>query len=322
MDDHVHGERIHDPRVLEDRSHQAVLRDQPRLVLEPHDLRDVVLLLPEQPIRPAAALQVHGAPDAREELLRGLQPRTLRGPEQTVVLERPAADLLEPAERVDIPQASAALLQLRLQQVRGGTESDPAVARVVRQALGEPVDVAPEPGHDGTRGFGQQIGVAGQQPGIQHGGRRIEPFRRQRDGLPRRPDGVTHGEAGVPERIQQLLRQRGDGRGLRPVVQQHDVDVRPRAEGAAPVAAERDQRRARRPVPGGGRRRVQIDERDVDQLRAPPRRPQAVMTGRIGPLQRGQLVLQPCDGSRNVRRRVPGAHVTGRPGRVRRCGSG
>ena len=243
-------------------------------------------------------------------------------PEQAVVLERPAADLLEPAERVDIPQAAAALLQLRFQQVCGGTEPLPAVAGVVRQALREPVDVPPEPCQDGTRGFAQQIGVAGQQPGIQHRGRGIEPFRCQLDGLPRRPDGVTHGEAGVPERIQQLLRQRGDGGGLRPVVQQHDVDVRPRAEGAAPVAAERDQRRARRPVPGGGRRRVQIDERGVDQLRAPSRRPQAVMSRRVGPLERGQLVLQPRDGSRNGRRRVPGAHVTGRPGRARRCGSG
>ena len=165
-------------------------------------------------------------------------------------------------------------------------------------------------------------GVAGQQPGIEHRGRRIQAFRRQLHGLARRPDGVTHGEAGVPERIQQLLRQRGDGGGLRPVVHQHDVDVRPRAEGAAPVAAERDQRRARRPVPGGGRGRVQLDERGIDQLRAPSRRPQAVMARRVGALERGQLVLQPRDGSRNVRRRVPDAHVTGRPDRARPYGSG
>ena len=85
-------------------------------------------------------------------------------------------------------------------------------------------------------------------------------------------------------------------------------------QGAAPVAAERDQRRARRPVPGGGRRRVQIDERGVDQLRAPSRRPQAVMARRVGPLERGQLVLQPRDRSRNGRRRVPGAHVTSASG--------
>ena len=150
MDDHVLGQGVNDPRVLEHRSHQAVLGDQPRLILEPHDLRDVVLLLPEQPIRPAAALQVHGAPDSREELLRGIQPRTFCRSEETFVFERAATDPLEPAERVDIPETAAALLQLRFQQVGGGPEPLPAVAGVIRQALGEPLDVLLEPCEDGT----------------------------------------------------------------------------------------------------------------------------------------------------------------------------
>ena len=128
------------------------------------------------------------------------------------------------------------------------------------------------------RGCDQQVSVAGQRPRIQDGGRRIEPLGRELDGLARRPDGMTHGEAGVPQWIEQLLRHRRDRRVLRSVVQQQDVDVRVRAEGAAPVAAERDQRRARRPFPGGGRRLVQADEGNIDERRTPSCRPQAVMS--------------------------------------------
>ena len=47
-------------------------------------------------------------------------------------------------------------------------------------------------------------------------------------GLARGPHGMTHGEAGVPERVEQPFRQRRNGSGVRAIVQQHDVDVRPR----------------------------------------------------------------------------------------------
>ena len=141
-DDHVLRQRIHGARMLEDRPHQPVRGHQPGLVLEPHHVRDVVLLLSKQPIRAAAALQMQGAPHPRQELLGRLQLIPLGGSEQAIVLERPASDRLEPAERVDVPQTAAAFFQLRFQQVGGRTETLPPVASVARQPLGEPLGVA------------------------------------------------------------------------------------------------------------------------------------------------------------------------------------
>ena len=321
-DDDIVGERIHVARVLEDGAHQAVGRQQPRLVLEPHHARDVILLIPDQSIGLAAALQVERAPHAGQELFGRVQLRSFRAPEQPVVLERPPSDRLEPAERVDVAQPSATILQLRFQEVRGRAEALAPFPGVVRQALGEPIRIGAQADDDGIHGGAHEPRVSGQQAGIEHGGRGVQALGRQRDGLVRRPHGVADGEAGVPERVEQSLRQRGDGRRLGAVVQQQEIDVGARDQGAAPVSAERDQRRARRPLDRRGLGSVQPDERGVDQLGASPRRPQTVVSRGVRALERGELVLQPRDGNRSAGRRAPDAHVRARPDRARRCGSG
>ena len=115
--DHVVRQRIHGACVLEHRAHQPVDGDQPRFVLEAEDTCDVGLLFEQEPVRPAARLQMQRAPHPRQELLRRVEPVPLRGAEEPVLDQRPPAHDLEPAERMDVAEPAAAFLQLGFEQV-------------------------------------------------------------------------------------------------------------------------------------------------------------------------------------------------------------
>ncbi len=65
------------PCVLEHRAHQAVLGDQPRLVREPHRAGDRGLVVEHEPVRATPRLEVQRAADPGQELLGGLQGRSL-----------------------------------------------------------------------------------------------------------------------------------------------------------------------------------------------------------------------------------------------------
>ena len=179
-DDHVVGECVHRTCVLEDGSHQAVRRHQPRLILESHRVRNVVLLVSEQPVGRATGLQMERAPHPREELLGRIQLTTLGGPEQTVGLERTASDRLEPPERVDVAEPAAPLLQLRFQEVRGRTEALAPLPGVVGQPVGEHVRVGAQMGQHGIDGRAEQLCVSSQRSGVEHGGRGVKAIGRQR----------------------------------------------------------------------------------------------------------------------------------------------
>ena len=265
--------------MLEHRAHQAIHRDQPGLVRETHRFRDPGLELADKPVGSATRLQMQSASHAGQELLRGVQPHALCGAEQAVVLDGAPAHLLEPAERVDVSQAAAPFLQLGLQQVCGGAEALPPGDGVLREAGGEPVHIRSQPGQDGVRGVGEEFGVPRQQPRIHHRGRHVEPVGGHGVRLLQRAHGMADTEPRIPERVQELFRQRGDGVGRRSVVQDQDVDVGVRAQGAAPKAAERHQRHARRPLPGGSRGLEQLDQRGVHEVRTSPGGPQAVVPG-------------------------------------------
>ena len=85
--DHIVRQRVDRARVLEHRAHKPVDGDQPRFVLEPEGTRDARLLLEQEPVRPAARLQMQGTPHPREELLRRIEPFSLRCAEEPVLFQ-------------------------------------------------------------------------------------------------------------------------------------------------------------------------------------------------------------------------------------------
>ena len=120
---------------------------------EPHALRDLGLELHHEPVAPRALpgrrstrvapglsrrQQVHRAPCPHQELLGGVDRLALRAPEETRVLQGRPHRGLQPAERGDVAQAAAPLLQIGLEQVRGrsvalaATRRPPRAARVAK----------------------------------------------------------------------------------------------------------------------------------------------------------------------------------------------
>ncbi len=164
--------------------------------------------------------------------------------------------------------------------------------------------------------------LAGERARIEHRRRDVETFGRRLDRLGRRAGGVADLEAGVPERVQEPLGERGDELGVLAVVREQDVDVRARQLFAPPVPAHRGEREPGRRVGAT----EQLDEGRVQQFAPPPRRPQAVVAGGVRAVERGELLAESCDGAGRIAhaRRVARATGGSRRRRVpsRRCGSG
>ncbi len=110
-------------RVLEQGPHEPVDRDELRLVLEPHGSGDGRLVIEHQPIGPFPGLEVERAPGTSQELLRARERLALAGAEESRVLEPHAHGRLDQPDRMQVTPPAGALLEVGLQQVRGGAET-------------------------------------------------------------------------------------------------------------------------------------------------------------------------------------------------------
>ena len=259
--DHGAEQELDVARVLEQGPHQPVDRDQPGLVGEPHRVRDRRLMIEQQAIAALARLEVQRAANTGEELLRGRERLALAGAEEPGVLQRPPDRRLEQPDRVEIAPAAGTLLQFGLEEMRGRSGTFCATGGVVTEGSRERPRIAADPRLDPAADVGDERLVAGDEPDVHHRGADVQPGGGLL-ALLRRADRVTHLEPGVPQGIQQGVREPRDPVGVGSVVHDEQVDVRTREEQASPVAPHRGHGRA-------GRRagaHEQIRERAVHEL--------------------------------------------------------
>ncbi len=217
-----------------------------------------------------------------------------------------------------VAQPAAALLQVRLEQVRR--------VAVPLRALGQHLDqlrhAAPGRGapvlQQAGPGRGDQVGVAAHHAQVQqaHRGRQVGPG--DVPALGRGADRVVQPQLGVPDRVPEAVGQPGHlVRRQRPaVVQQHEIQVADRAGVAPGQAADGRERHAR------GRRATTPHACDHssashDSTRPPSARRRAV------PASCSHVPERPASASRSARRSRPlRSVVRARPVRSRRCARG
>ncbi len=302
-------------RMLEHRAHQPVDGREGRLVLEPEVAGDRRLLLEHDPVGRASGLDVQGAANALEELVRGVDGTALGGAEQSHVLERLSDGGLEPPEQLDVAESSGALLQVGLQERGDGTVTIGARVRVRAQLFGEGAGIAPNVIEHPPSGVVPHPFVPGEESAVEHRRSNVEPFGRERLGCLGRSDTVPDLQSRVPQRVQERLGELGYLLGTVALVGDQQIDIGVRRETSPAVAAERDEG-----DPRG--RRGRFEERSqtpIHQLGAPAGGPTAVMTARVGALEGAELLEQPSDGRRTFG--VVGHRLRVRRDPSRRCGS-
>ena len=193
-------------RVLEQGPHEPVDRDQLRLVLEPHGRGDGGLVIEHQPVGPFPGLEVEGAPGASQELLRARERLALAGAEESGVLEPPPTAALDQPDRMQVTPPAGALLQVGLQQVRGGAES---LGSSRRRPRGSPSRTPAGPGAPTprpSRPRPRRCPRPRRRAGCRASPRPASSRSHGLLALLRRADRVPHLEPRVPERIQQRRR--------------------------------------------------------------------------------------------------------------------
>src|SRR5205085_10031328 len=108
-------------RVLEEPSYQRVLRAEPRFVVEPEGQSDRLLVFGQQPLPPPSADGVQSRPNPEQEGMRLGKTLALDRAKHSFICEPGPESGFDPAERVEVPQAAPALLDVGLQEVGGRT---------------------------------------------------------------------------------------------------------------------------------------------------------------------------------------------------------
>jgi hypothetical protein len=302
-------------RVLEHRAHQPVDGREGRLVLEPEVEGDDRLLLEHDPVARASGLEVQGAANPLEELVRGVDGSPLGRADQRRVLERLPDGGLEPPEQLDVAEPSGALLQIRFQERGDGAVTIGARVRVRAQVFRETTGIGPNVLEHPPPGVVPHPFVSGDRAAVEHRRSNVEAFGREGLGRFGRSNTVPDLQSRVPQRVQEGLGELGYLVGTVALVGDQQVDVGVRREASTAVAAERDEG-----DPRG--RRGRLEERSqtpIHELDAPARGPTAVMTARVGALEGAELLEQPSDGRRTFG--GVGHRLRVRRDPSRRCGS-
>src|SRR5207244_13528272 len=110
--------------------------------------------------------------------------------EHSFIYERTAQHSLEPPERVDVPEATRAILEVGFQQMRG--RSGPFMARAGRppQLRNEPILVLLNRPQDLHRGRADAFVIPRKRTNIQHRGRGVQALASDDRASLWRPDGM------------------------------------------------------------------------------------------------------------------------------------
>ena len=261
------GQVAHDLRVQEVMLHEAFDRRATGAVIIPHPRRDLALDVKGQPLLRALGNQMQMAAHRPEKILRLLELAQLARRQQPLVDElRHGGHTVEifadPEERVQVPQAAFAFLEVRLHDVAAV-----AHALVALIPLGELF------GDEGARGARHDLGgKAGRgfliQPLIAPD---VAPFQERRadrqillchaDHLVERPAGMPDLQAEIPQRVEHRFDDLLRPARLLVGRQKRDIDVglrRHLATAIAPHSEERDTLRRGRVV-----ERIEALEREI-----------------------------------------------------------
>jgi hypothetical protein len=219
-----------------------------------------------------------------------------------------AVDELGRGEGVDelhVAQPAVAALQVGLHAVRDVTDLAPARVRALDDLVEPAADPGPPRLADGVAHAVGECGVARDVPDLEQPERGAQVGGRHLHGLPGGADRVVEPDPGVPQRVPELVGDPVDV--LAPVVQQHEIEVRP---GGQLAAAERPDGHQRGPVgepdrggPGGQPEVVQVDERGAQGLGGEPA---LALTAQQHRLRAHQILGVP-------RRDRPGTHSASAP---------
>src|SRR5262249_13953371 len=143
-----------------------------------------------------------------------------------------------PERRVEVAEAALPFLQLRLQEVDGIAGPRMALTRLGELLLEEVRRVlAPDLVDHPRVELVVELRLAAEVAGVEERGLDLQVARGEPAALADVPEGVADGEPGVPERVEDHLRDGLDVRVHLPRIEEEEVDVRARIELAAAVAA-------------------------------------------------------------------------------------
>ncbi len=207
---------------------------------------DLVLFLEGEAVGGASGGEVEGVADVEEGAARPVEPF--------------AGGVGDPgggdgAQGGGVAEAAAGLLEVGFQEERELARPFRAFP-AERDEGGEPSGglVAPVGEDRGAQG-GDEAEVAGDRAGVEQAELDLEVLAGGLPGLGGGAYGVVEGDAQVPDRVPDGVREGGEGGRVRlAVVQQEQVEVAARGEFAAPVAADGDEGGAAHPGTGGGGR--------------------------------------------------------------------
>ena len=246
--------------------HELLDREREARILVAEELRELDLVVEQQPVLAPAGEHVQPEPYFPQERLARLELAQLLAGQKAVrhqLIERVGAEmaLRDPADGLDVAQAAGARLDVRLEVV-GGIE-------IAVMALGLFLDLGleeilrgPEPvGRERTPHAGEQRLGSREQPRLEQRGRDADVGEALALAIVDRAHAVPDLEADVPEEGEEALDVRLPVGGVALRQQHHDVDVGARVQLAPAVTADRHQREvlgiaARVPAPGGAQRHI------------------------------------------------------------------
>ena len=204
---------------------------------------DGVLVLEPQHVAGPPLLPVQGDADVDERAVAAVEHGEVVGRHDEVGVGRPP-------QRVHVAQPAVAVLEVGLEQVGDVAGLAPALDDLGAQGVEPAPAVAPPPRErPRVTSRGAELVVAGQRPGAEQRRRRVEVVGGQRQLVVERAHGVAELEAGVPQRVPQLLGQLVDAR---PACRRRAAGRRRRCAAPAPGGRTRRRRRGPRRPCGAG----------------------------------------------------------------------
>ncbi len=251
--------------------HQLLDRQREARILVAEQLRELDLVVEQQPVLAPAGEHVQTEPHFPQERLAGLELAQFLARQESVrhqFIEGVGAEmpLRHPADGLDVAQSPGARFDVGLEVVGGVEIAVVALGLFLDLGL-EKILRRPQPvGRERAAHAGEQRLGSGQQARLEQRGGDADVGEALALAIVDRTHAVSDLEADVPEEGQEFFDVRLPIGGIALRQEHHDVDVRAGMQLAAPVAADRDQREifgksAGVPHPRG-------PQRDIDQARA------------------------------------------------------
>jgi hypothetical protein len=212
-----------------------------------HALRHELLLFEAEAVRTTARVIMEHVAHAHQKRARVLELLVFPRQEHADIDQRlealyaPARER-GPLDHVEIARPPLAIFDVRLEQVNGVTEPEPALVRLVLEHGEEVSDLRGS--EDGAEGLGLKfvtgLRVADDVPPVEQRRGRGHVRASQVDGLAGGDDLMTDLEPRVPERVEQRLRDRSGF--FRRLTEQAHIEIGAKPEAAATVTADRRER--------------------------------------------------------------------------------